>query len=290
MRRSSRGSAGAFGGGSVGARHLHAAVGPVPAAGRSPRRVVVALRGLSPPLRVALLVRLVAVRLLRPIALLHHLLHLLGHALHAALQSSSASLRVHGRAVLTLPEGPRPRASPAQGPTALLALHAHAAHPPLEVLQTFPQGLLALAEAALTGLLALALFAVFRLLLSLLSLLSLLPPLPLLALALLTALTLPLLAVAVALLHAPVLPVAEGIVAELLLLGSCSPGPAWPGSSPATSDPSCGCPAGRSEGFPGCCAARREVLRFRHAAAAHGLFHLLEHPVEIVLRYRPVGA
>ena len=129
------------------ARHPDPSIGEVPVAGGAAQGIVVVLGRLALTPRVAL-ARLVAGLLILAVALLH-LLHLLGHALHAAPQVlEGATLGIHRGAVLALadgvlglPHGLLRVAEPA------LVLHAHAAHLVLQLPQPIPQRLLALPEA-----------------------------------------------------------------------------------------------------------------------------------------------
>jgi len=77
------------------------------------------------------------------------LLHLLGHALHAAAQAlQGPPLRIDSRTVLALTQGAFGLAHGLLGiAQALLALHAHTLHPPLQFLQPFAEGLLPLPQA-----------------------------------------------------------------------------------------------------------------------------------------------
>src|SRR5205085_4668199 len=137
-------------------RDLDAPVRVVAGARRAAERVVVALACPAAALRRAV-ARHVA-GLLGAVALAHHLLHLLGHALHAALQPfERAALRIDRLAFLPLAELPFRLAHRLLGiREPLLALHAHAAHAPLQLLQPLAQGLLTPPEVALLPLLALA--------------------------------------------------------------------------------------------------------------------------------------
>ncbi len=199
----------------------------VAAAGIAPERVVVAAPesargwpgrfGSSPPGPPSAFLRAVALAIL---------LHLLGHALHTAAKPlERPALAVDGAAFLALPQLPLGLAHRLFGfREPALAVHAQLAHPPLQALQSLAEALLALLQAlaaafalAILGALlltlaALALLAGFALL-SLLAALALLPPLA--ALTLLALLTV---AVGLLALPPPLLPLAVGAVAQLLLV------------------------------------------------------------------------
>ena len=99
--------------------------------------LLIALSGLIPGLLIA-------------VAL--HVLHLLSHALGSALEPfDRPSLRVDRLTILALAQGFLGLPHGLLGvPEPLLALHAHAAHAPLQFLETLPQGLLAPSERILT--------------------------------------------------------------------------------------------------------------------------------------------
>src|SRR4029453_8865403 len=119
-----------------------------PVAHRAAQGIVVALAGLLVALGVALAGLIAGLFVPLAVALLH-LLHLLGHALHAAAQTfERPPLRIDSRAILALTQGAFSLAHGLLGiAQALLALHAHALHPPLQFLQPFAEGLLPLPQA-----------------------------------------------------------------------------------------------------------------------------------------------
>jgi hypothetical protein len=161
------------------------------------------------------------------------------------------------------------------------------AHAPLQLLQALAQRLLALAQSLTLALLAL--LAVLGLLLALAGLALLAGLLPALTLALLSALALLLALPALALLHAALLTVAEGLVAQLLLLARHGVEILHGALHLARHRVRHAVVALRGlEVLHDVAQLLEQALRLGHVAAAHGLFHLLHHAVEIVLGDRPL--